>query len=209
MKANAIQGTQEWLQARCGKFTASRAADLMARIKSGPAASRTNLIARLVAERATATPVETYCNTAMERGITLEAEARDAYCFETGAIVHEVGFITYDQLPNTGASPDGLIGEDGLLEIKCPMAQGKHLAALQRDEHAKEYSWQLQHQLMVTQRQWVDIVSYDPRWPSHLQLVMRRIKRDEALIDELMRAIRVADAEVEEILHSLGKKEAA
>jgi len=202
-KANEAQESQDWLLARCGKFTASRAADLMARTKSGPSASRGNLIAQLVAERMTGQPVETYRNAAMERGIELEAEARDAYMFATGNVVEEVGFVVSPELPNTGCSPDGLIGDDGLLEIKCPAAQAKHLAALIRAEHATEYRWQLQHQLMVTDRQWVDVVSYDPRWPEHLQLAIKRVERDEAAIAELRAAIIEADAEVEAFIAKL------
>lgn len=207
-KANEAQESQDWMQKRCGMFTASRASDLMARTKSGPSASRGNLIALLVSERLTGLPVETFKNAAMDRGIELEAEARDAYSFATGNVVDESGFVVYGDLPHTGCSPDGLIGDDGLVEIKCPSAQGKHLAALLRGEHATEYRWQLQHQLMVTGRKWVEIVSYDPRWPDDLQLAIKRVERDEESITQLRDAITEADAEVEAFIAALQQRAA-
>ena len=207
MKANVEQESADWLQQRAGKFTASRASDLMARTKSGPSASRGNLIARLVCERLTGQPVETYQNDAMRRGTELEAEARDAYSFATGHAVDECGFVATDALPNTGCSPDGLIGDDGLVEIKCPASEAKHLDAVIRGQHAKEYHWQLQHQLLVTGRAWVDAVSYDPRWPEHLQLAIVRVTRDEDAIAELVSAISEADAEVEAFITTLKGKQ--
>jgi len=208
VKANQAQDSQDWMLARAGKFTASRAADLMARTKSGPSAARTNLIATLVAERITGQPVEGYRNAAMERGIELEGEARDAYSFHTGNAVVETGFIACGWLPSTGCSPDGLVGDGGLLEIKCPSAMGKHLGALLTGAHAVEYRWQLQHQLMVTGWEWVDAASYDPRWPEHLQLAICRVQRDEEAIKELAAEIIKADAEVEAKVQQLTRSAA-
>ncbi|OWR35524.1 exonuclease [Stenotrophomonas pavanii] len=207
MKANAAQDSQDWMQARAGKFTASRAADLMARTKTGPGAARANLIATLVAERITGQAVEGYRNAAMDRGIELEGEARDAYSFNTGQAVVETGFIVCGWLPNTGCSPDGLVGDDGLVEIKCPSAMAKHLDAILTGAHADEYRWQLQHQLMVTGREWVDAYSYDPRWPENLQQAIRRVTRDEEAINQLSEEIRKADAEVEAKVAELQNKE--
>lgn len=208
MKANGEQATAEWLQARCGMFTASRAADLMARTKTGPGAARGNLLALLAVERITGQPVETFRNAAMDRGTELEAEARDAYSFATGHAVDEAGFIVCGELPNTGCSPDGVVG-DGLLEIKCPASMAKHLDALRSGAHAQEYRWQLQHQLLVTGRAWVDAASYDPRFPDHLQLAIVRVQRDEPAIAELREAIKAADAEVEAIVNELKERNAA
>lgn len=207
MKANAAQDSQEWMAARAGKFTASRAADLMAKTRTGVSASRANLIATLVAERITGHTVEGYRNAAMDRGIELEAEARDAYSFHTGAAVKEVGFVTCDWLPNTGCSPDGEVGEDGLVEIKCPASMAKHLDALLSGSHADEYRWQLQHQLMVTGSRWVDVDSYDPRWPEHLQQAIRRVNRDEDAIKALAAEIIKADAEVEAKVNELRSRD--
>ena len=209
MKANADQNTDAWLEQRAGKFTASRASDLMARTKSGPSASRRNLLALLAVERLTGQPVDGYRNAAMERGIELEAEARDAYMFATGEVVTEAGFIVCPDLPNTGCSPDGLVDPDGLVELKCPASMAKHLDALLTGAHAQEYRWQLQHQMMVTGRAWVDAVSYDPRWPEHLQMATVRVERDEDAIAELRDAIKAADAEVESIVRELAQREAA
>lgn len=209
MKANVEQEGADWMAQRAGKFTASRASDLMAKTRSGPAASRANLLALLAVERLTGACVPTYTNGAMQRGIELEAEARDAYAFTRLATVEEAGFIACDDMPNTGCSPDGLIGKDGLVEIKCPASMQKHLEALRSGAHAVEYRWQLQHQLMVTGRKWVDAVSYDPRFPEHLQLAVTRVERDEAAIAELREAIRVADAEVEATVAELASMEVA
>lgn len=211
MKANAAQENEDWLAQRAGKFTASRADKLMAKLKDGrPAASRGELLATLAVERLTGACVPTYQNGAMARGIELEAEARDAYSFHAGVAVAETGFVESQDLPNTGASPDGLIGDDGLLEIKCPANPEKHVEALRRGAHAVEYRWQLQHQLMVTGRAWVDVVSYDPRFPDGLQLAIKRVERDEAAIAALRESIIKADAEVEAAVTELNNmKEAA
>lgn len=200
MKANADQEGQDWMIDRAGKFTASRASDLMAKTKTGPSASRGNLIALLAVERITGQPVETYQNAAMQRGIETEAEARDAYSFHTGQAVQEAGFLPHPELANVGCSPDGLLGEDGMLEIKCPASMAKHLDSLRTGAHAKEYRWQLQHQLMVTGRAWVDAVSYDPRFPEGLQLSIVRVPRDEDAIAELLAEIAKAEVEVEAVV---------
>lgn len=210
MKANEAQDSAEWMAQRAGKFTASRADKLMARTRTGPSASRGELLALLAIERLTGECVPTYSNAAMQRGVELEAEARDAYAFARLAVVDEAGFVACSDLPNTGCSPDGLIGDVGLLEIKCPANPAKHLEALRNGEHAREYRWQLQHQLMVTGRQWVDACSYDPRFPEHLQQAVTRVFRDEAAIADLRAAIVAADAEVEAIVAELrGMKQAA
>lgn len=209
MKANASQESADWMLARCGMFTASRAAKLMAKLRDGrPAASRGELLVLLAIERLTGTPVDTYQNDAMRRGTELEGEARDAYSFVTGSAVVEVGFVSCDDLPNTGCSPDGIVGDDGLVELKCPANMAKHLDALRNGDHAKEYRWQLQHQLMVTGRAWVDAVSYDPRYPENLQLAVVRVDRDEAAITELREAITAADVEVAAIVSELQQKAA-
>lgn len=203
MKANEIQGTQEWLQARAGALTASRAADLMAKTKTGPSASRGNLLTLLAVERLTGQCVDTYQNAAMQRGIDTEAEARDAYSFAHGVAVDECGFIAHPTIERCGASPDGLIGDDGLVEIKCPASMAKHLDSLRTGAHATEYRWQLQHQLMVTGRAWVDAASYDPRFPDGLQLAVTRVYRDESAIADLVTEIRKADAEVQAMVAEL------
>lgn len=204
------QRSPEWFAMRAGKFTGSRFSDLMAVTKSGPSTSRANLIATLAVERITGTCVETYSNGAMQRGIELEADARSAYETHSGDLVDEVAFVQHPTLPFVGVSPDGLVGTDGLVEIKCPSAMAKHLSALRYGGHAAEYHWQLQGQLWVTGRKWVDAVSYDPRWPEHLQVAVVRIERDEDDIKKLEAACIAADAEVSSLVKELtNMKEAA
>lgn len=190
-----IQGSEEWLALRCGKFTASRFSDLMARTKSGPSASRTNLLALLAVERLTGKPAETYQNAAMARGTELEPEARIAYEQRIGALVEESAFVPHPTLPYVGMSPDGLVGDDGLVEIKCPNA-AKHIEALRRGAHAVEYRWQIQGQLWVSGRAWCDAVSYHPDFPANLRLAITRVNRDDIAIGELEKACVEAEAEV-------------
>lgn len=210
MKANEAQEGADWLRQRAGCFTASRAADLMAKTQRGWGASRGNLLTLLAVERLTGEPVSTYQNAAMQRGIDMEAEARDAYSFAYGVAVEEAGFVRHATLPNTGCSPDGCVGDVGLVEIKCPSNMEKHLDALRTGSHAVEYRWQLQHQLLVTGRAWVDAASYDPRFPDGLQLAVKRVHRDEEAIAELSAAIVAADAEVDSMVNELNQlKEAA
>ena len=203
MKANEQQESADWMTQRAGNFTASRAADLMAKTRSGPSASRANLLALLAVERLTGQCVQTYQNGAMARGIELEAEARDAYSFERGVAVTECGYVASPDIARCGCSPDGLLGDDGLVEIKCPASMQKHLDALRTGAHAVEYRWQLQHQLMVTGRAWVDAVSFDPRFPDGLQLASARVRRDETAIEELRKEIETAGAEVEAMVAEL------
>lgn len=197
------QGSPEWMAMRAGNFTASRMADLMARTKTGPSASRKNMITTLAVERLTGQCVETYTNAAMERGKALEQEALDAYAFERGVAVEPVAYVEHATLPRTGCSPDGLVNHDGLVEVKCPAAMAKHMEALTSAAHAEEYRWQLQHQLLVTGREWVDAVSYDPRWPSGLQLAIKRVFRNAEDIEALTAEIAKADAEIETLVRSL------
>jgi putative phage-type endonuclease len=193
------QGTREWLQLRAGKLTGSRFADLMAVTKSGPSASRANLLVQVALERLTGEPEETYQNEAMRRGTELEPLARGAYEAETGELVELAAFVLHPSLPYVGVSPDGLIGPDGLIEIKCPASQAKHLSALRGGSHAKEYAWQVQGQLWVTGRKWCDVVSYDPRYPEGLQLAITRVMRDEIAIRNLADACEKAEAEITQI----------
>ena len=181
------QRSDAWFAARAGKFTGSRFSSLMARLKNGePGASCQNLLAALVIERLTGRPTEMYVNAAMERGTLLEPHALTAYTERTGNAVKTVGFVVHHWLDYVGVSPDGLIGEDGLVEIKCPSAENKHLDALLHANHAAEYKWQIQGQMWVTGRQWCDAVSYHPGWPDHMTLAITRVHRDAAMQQALM-----------------------
>ena len=204
-----IQGSEAWHAARCGAFTASRAADLVAKTKSGPSTSRANLLALLAIERITGQPVETYSNAAMERGTALEPEARAAYEVLSGVLVEEVGYIQHPTMPYAGCSPDGLCGDDGLVEIKAPAAMAKHLDALRKGSHAVEYRMQVMWQMMVTGRAWCDVVSYDPRWPDGLQLAVTRVIRDDGVIAELEAECVRAEAELQSIVAELQAMQAS
>lgn len=192
------QRDEQWFADRAGKFTGSRFADLMARTKSGPAASRKNLITRLAVERLIGTCVETFSNFAMNRGVDLEPEAIRAYEDDQLVAVELVDFLAHPDFDYVGCSPDGLVGEDGLVEVKCPLAEAKHYEALRFGAHADEYRWQIQGQLWVSGRKWVDAVSYDPRFPEGLQLAIVRVERDEDAIRDLMTECIAANMEVAE-----------
>lgn len=204
------QGSQAWLLARAGRFTGSRFADLMATTRSGPAASRKNLIVTLALERLTGTPEETYQNEAMRRGSELEPLARGAYEAHTGELVSQAAFVIHPRFDFVGVSPDGLVGKVGALEIKCPASLHKHMDALSNGGHAWEYRWQIQGQLWVLEREWCDATSFDPRFPEGLQLAIRRVSRDEAAIKQLEQECIAAHDEVEAMVNQLKQmKEAA
>jgi putative phage-type endonuclease len=200
------QRTQEWFAARCGKLTASRFAAVMNVLKDGsPGAARKELVTCLAIERLTGSMVEGFQNDAMRRGIELEPEARAAYEAHTGELVEVVGFVPHPELPFVGVSPDGLLGNDGLVELKCPASQHKHMAALLNGEHATEYRWQLQGQLWVTERAWVDAVSYDPRFPEDLRLAVLTVRRDDQAITQLARECARVNDEIERALAQLSQ----
>lgn len=204
-----MQRDEAWFARRRGKLTGSAFGDLMNVLKDGkPGASRRELVTRLALERLTGVTVDGFQNAAMQRGIELEPEARAAYEAHTGELVEVVDFID-GPLPCCGVSPDGLIGADGMVEFKCPFSQAKHLEALRRGEHAVEYRWQLQGQLWVAGRAWVDAVSYDNRFPEPLRLAITRVHRDEDAIKKLAAECARADAEIEAIVAELSSLQAA
>lgn len=175
------QKSDEWYSARVGKVTASRVADVVAKTKSGYSASRDNYMAQLVCERLTNKPAESYSNAAMQWGTETEPLARAAYEAKMDVLVDEVGFIDHPTIVMSGASPDGLVGEDGLIEIKCPNTS-THIDTLLSQTVPKKYADQIFWQMACTGRQWCDFVSYDPRLKSDLQLFIKRIPRDDQYI---------------------------
>lgn len=178
------QRTPEWFQARLGKATASRIADAIATTKTGWGASRANYAAELVAERLTGEPAEKFSNAAMQWGTCTEPEAREAYSFRQDVDVLEVGFVDHPLIAMSGASPDGLIGEDGLVELKCPNT-ATHIGTLLGQSVPAKYLTQIQWQLACTGRQWCDFASYDPRLPEAMRLFVHRVHRDDAEITRL------------------------
>lgn len=180
---SAEQRSPEWFAARCGIATASNFAKVLATIKSGEAADRRNYRIKLALERITGTVEDGFQNAAMLIGIEREPEARIAYEAFTGHIAEEIGFCRHDDL-ECGASPDGLIDLDGGLEIKCP-TPGKHFEYLRLTGEPPEYTAQIQGCMWVTDRQWWDFVSYCPDFPTNASLIVRRVMRDDAYINNL------------------------
>jgi len=198
-----IQGSDEWRRARLGKVTASRVADVIAKTKSGWGASRKNYLAELVAERLTGVPAESYVNAAMQWGTDNEPQARAAYRFFKDADVEEVGFVIHPKIVQSGASPDGLVAADGLVEIKCP-GTATHIDTLLNKEIAGKYITQIQWQMACTSRAWTDFVSFDPRMPEHLRLFVKRVARDDRYIADLESMVREFLAELDKTIEALG-----
>lgn len=196
------QRSPEWFAARLGKVTGSRVADLMARTKSGYAASRHNYMAELICERLTGQREEKFVNAAMMRGTELEPKARAIYMLDTGEIVAETGLVLHAELADFGASPDGLVNHDGLLEIKCPNTW-THIETLKKHEPKREYLIQMQAQMACTGRAWCDFVSYDDRLPENLAYFQTRIERDDDFIAEMLGEIRGFLAELDQTINEL------
>lgn len=197
------QGTPEWKAARAGKVTASKVADVMAKIKTGEAASRRDYRAQIVAEILTGTPQDDiFINDAMRWGTEQEPFARAAYETTRGVLVDQVGLVLHPTIERGAASPDGLVDPNGLVEIKCPKT-ATHLAYLQADEVPAQYQPQMLWQMACCGAQWCDFVSFDPRLPEDLQLFVVRFKRDQARIDTMEAEVAAFLAEVDATLASL------
>ncbi len=196
------QGSKEWFAQRCGKVTASRVSDVTARIKTGYGASRANYMAQLVAERLTGEVAESFSNAAMQWGTDTEPHARAAYEFRTDATVTPIGFADHPTVPMSGASPDGLVGDDGLLEIKCPNT-ATHIETLLANTVPPKHMLQIQWQLACTGRAWCDFVSFDPRMPEAMRFFMCRVSRDNTLIGTRENEIRTFLAELESTVDRL------
>lgn len=196
------QRTDEWFAARAGKVTASAIYKVMARTKSGWGADRTNYHAQLVTERLTGRPADSFSNAAMQWGTDTEPQARAAYAFHVDEAPIEVGFMDHPRIEWSGASPDGLVGLNGMLEIKCPNT-ATHIATLDGAEIDRKYLYQMQWQMACAQRDWCDFVSFDPRLPASMQLHIRRVERDDALLAELETNVTEFLAEVAETVARL------
>jgi len=197
-----IQGTPEWLEARRGKVTASRVADVVAKTKSGWGAGRKNYEAQLIAERLTGTVADSFSNAAMQWGTDTEPKARAAYEFDREVDVTEVGFVDHPAIETSGASPDGLVGEDGMVEIKCPNT-ATHIDTLLNKKVPKKYITQIMWQLSCCERQWCDFVSFDPRMPEHLNMFVQRVERDDEYIMELETEVALFLAEIKNKIKKL------
>lgn len=205
------QRTEEWFASRLGKVTASKVADVMAKTKSGYSASRDNYMAELLCQRLTGRRDEGYTNSAMQRGTDLEPVARSAYEVKTGSVVSECGFIQYGDIA-FGASPDGLICDDGLIEIKCPNT-ATHLSFIRTGVIDGKYVLQMQVQMICTGRAWCDFVSYDDRLPEEISYKCVRVMKDEAkqeeILTEVKKFLRELDALEIEMIDLINKERQA
>lgn len=199
------QGTDAWHLARLGRVTASRIADVLATVKSGEAAARANYRAELVAERLTGKRQESYSNAAMQWGTETEPLARVWYESEVGVVVQETGFVEHPTIAMSGASPDGLVADSGLVEIKCPNTQ-THIETMLARRVPPRYTPQIHWQMACTGREWCDFVSFDPRLPEQTQIFIKRVERDEKYIKdtlepEVIRFLEEVEKTVEQLLN--------
>lgn len=178
------QGSEAWHQARLGSLGASRLHEAVARTKTGWGASRDNVMADLIIEKLTGKPTEAFVSRFMLHGIETEPEAREAYKFYRGSDVREVGLARHSSIQGTHASPDGVVGDEGLLEIKC-CAPATHLSALLGESLPDKYVVQALWQMACMERGWCDVAYYNPAFPEEMQLLIRRVHRDNRRIGEL------------------------
>ena len=196
------QGSQEWLALRAGKVTASKVSDVMSAITT---AGYRNYLADLVVERLTGNKTESFTNAAMQWGVDQEPLARAEYEVKTGSFVDQIAFVEHPTIVNLGCSPDGLVGDDGLIEIKCPNT-ATHIDYVMQDKVPTKYIPQIQCQLAVTGRKWCDFVSFDPRLPDGLQILIVRLERDDEYIEKLeARVVKFLD-EVNSAVNGLKEK---
>jgi putative phage-type endonuclease len=199
------QRTEDWFSARLGKVTASRVADVLARTKTGYSASRANYLTQLVLERVTGTKSEGFTSAAMQWGIDQEPFARAAYEASKGVLVDEVGFMQHPTIEASGASPDGLVGADGMVEIKCPDSKTALECWLSADPVESKYFAQMQWQMACAGRFWCDYVVFDPRMPAKAQLFVHRVERDDKWIKETEIEVKKFLAEVDAKVAALRK----
>jgi putative phage-type endonuclease len=179
------QGSEDWLAARIGMLTASKVADAISCLKNGePSQKSKDLVIDLIAERLSGNPTPMYVNSAMMWGLDNEPGARRSYEIATGNMVELCGLAYHDNIDTFGASPDGLIGDDGLIEIKCPET-ATHIEWVINGTVPEKHVPQMLAQLAVTGRKWCDFVSYDPRLPTGYNLFIRRFEPSPGEIEAL------------------------
>lgn len=197
------QGSDEWRLARAGSLGASQVHGALVKLKTGGwGAERANIAAALVCERLTGLPSPNYVNAAMQHGIDSEALARDSYAHRFGVEVVQTSLYRHPEIAWTHASPDGMIGADGLVEIKAPLTS-THLDTLITGNFPVRYITQCQWQMACTGRQWTDLVSFDNRLPPAMQLFVKRVDRDDALILNLEHEVSAFLAEIDETVATL------
>lgn len=199
---DVLQRSPEWRKIRCGKIGASDMSAVLAKGRGGAESkTRKTLMYRVLAERLSGIPQDTYCNSAIEWGIEHEPYARNLYEVERACDVKQVGFVEWDEF--AGCSPDGFVGEDGLIEIKCPNTS-THLSYLLADRMPPEYVIQVQTQLWITERKWVDFVSFDPRIPCKAFWAIR-VERDMKKIIQIQDAVMAFNEELRELENRIKK----
>lgn len=200
------QRSEDWFSARLGKVTASKVKDVMAKGRGGaPSATRQNYMMQLLCERLTGRREESFTSAAMQRGTELEPVARSAYEIDKGVMTTETGLILHPKIEGFGASPDGLVGDRGMLEIKCPNT-ATHVFTIQSGKHDPQYEWQMLAQLSCTDRDWVDFVTFDDRLPDELQYACFRFERDEARIRQMETEIKLFLEELAELEHEMRER---
>lgn len=200
------QGSPEWITARLGKVSASRIADMTATTKNGYSISRANYAAELIVERLTgASGASGYTNAAMEWGTMQEPAARAMYEFISDMTVTRVGLVLHPAIEMSCASPDGLAGEDGLIEIKCPNT-ATQIETLLSEKIPEKYVKQMQWQMACTGRAWCDFVSFDPRLPVEMQIFIARLKRDDLMVAALENETRKFLDEINSTISALTSK---
>lgn len=200
------QQSSDWFAARLGRVTASRVKDVMASGRGGaPSATRKNYMMQLLCERLTGKREEGFTSAAMQRGTDLEPVARSAYEIDRDVMAAETGLVLHPRIEGFGASPDGLSGDRGLLEIKCPNT-ATHVATLQSGRHDPQYEWQMLAQMACTDRDWVDFVTFDDRLPDELQYACFRFEREEKRIREMESAVREFLEELAELEHEMRER---
>lgn len=203
------QRSEDWFAARLGKVTASKVKDVMAKGRGGaPSATRQNYMMQLLCERLTGKREEGFTSAAMQRGTDLEPIARSAYEFSARVMTVETGLIFHPRIEGFGASPDGLVGERGLIEIKCPNT-AQHIAVIQSGAHDSSYDWQMLAQMACTDRDWVDFVSFDDRLPEELQYACFRFSRDESRIRDMETEVKLFLEELAELENDMRRRMAA
>jgi putative phage-type endonuclease len=197
------QGSDAWQGARAAKTTASKVTDVLAKLKSGmPAASRATYMGQLIAERLTGVKADSFSSGSMQWGTETEPQAIAAYEFLNDTEVKRIAFIDHPTIEFSGASPDGLLGDDGLIEIKCPNTS-THISYLINRKIPKNYINQIQWQLACTGRKWCDFMSFDPRMPEHLNKLIIRVDRDDKYIQEMEIEVIKFNTEINEKLKIL------
>ncbi|WP_312537663.1 lambda exonuclease family protein [Stutzerimonas nitrititolerans] len=200
------QHSNEWFSARLGKVTASKVKDVMSKGRgSAPSATRQNYMMQLLCERLTGKREEGFTSAAMQRGTDLEPVARSAYEIDKGVMTVETGLILHPKIEGFGASPDGLVGDRGMLEIKCPNT-ATHVFTMQSGRHDPQYEWQMFAQLACADRDWVDFVTFDDRMPDELQYACFRLERDEARIRQMETEIKLFLEELAELEHEMRER---